>query len=116
MLRAIFLFVAATASGFALSAQGVLISKVEQILVDNVNYGECMALVNPGPQTITGTSCNPYWVTFSCSGDFNSKTAGSNKFSSAQLALITAKNVRIQFDDTKKHNGYCFAQRIDNYQ
>ena len=115
MLRAIILFIATTTSGFALSATGVLVSKVEQIFVDSVNYGECMALVNPGPESISGPSCSPYWVTFSCSGDFNSKSAGSNKFQSAQLGLITGKNVRILFDDTKKHNGYCFAQRIDNY-
>ena len=31
----------------------------------------------------------------------------------AQLALVTTKTVSVTINDAKKHNGYCFAQRID---
>jgi hypothetical protein len=31
----------------------------------------------------------------------------------AQLALATNKSVMIVVDDSRRHNGYCFASRID---
>jgi hypothetical protein len=31
----------------------------------------------------------------------------------AELALATGKQVQVRFQDDKKHNTYCFANRID---
>jgi len=31
----------------------------------------------------------------------------------AQLALATGKSELVVIDDTRRHNGYCFANRID---
>jgi len=70
-----------------------------------------MIRVDTLPSTVLA-DC-PDWVTFSCSGDFNSKSQGNLKFQNAQLAMVTGKNVVLRIDNSKKHNGYCFAHRID---
>lgn len=115
ILRNIVLFIAISAPGVALSAEQEYQTRVTRTLIDSVNYGQCMALTFPGPQG-TGLNCGGGWVTFSCSGDFNSKSAGNLKLQSAMLSIVTGKNVAIVIDDTKKHNGYCFARRIDNIE
>jgi hypothetical protein len=88
-------------------------TSVQRILIESVNFGGCMALVSPGPET-TGLSCNGGWVSFSCTGEFNSVEVGNRKLTAAQLGLVTGGSISIEADDTKKHNGYCFVQRIDN--
>ena len=85
---------------------------VTKILVQEGLYGGCMAEVNPGPETAL-PNCASYWVTFSCSGDFNSKSNGNLKFQSAQLAFLIRQKFICLSTTRKKHNGYCFAQRID---
>lgn len=92
-----------------------LTSKVTRILIDDVNYGGCMAQLETPPST-SGLICKDSWVTFSCTGEFNSKSQAAIKVSAAQLALVTQTPLYIQVDDTKKHNGYCFAPRVDNFR
>ena len=112
MTRLIILFMLVTVSGPTLSAASWLDATVERTLVENDAFGLCMALIAPGPETVL-PSCGSGWVTFSCSGDFNSKSAGNLKFQTAQLALLTDEEIGLWIDDARKHNGYCFAQRID---
>lgn len=112
MIRIIFLFMAVIASGQVLGDTGYFTTTVTKILVQEGLYGGCMAEVNPGPETAL-PNCASYWVTFSCSGDFNSKSNASLKLQSAQLAFISGKSISLLIEDSKKHNGYCFAQRID---
>ena len=114
MIRTTVALVIALMAGPALSASATYEATVEKLLVDERFYGTCMAFVSPGPHEQQGLTCAGNYVTFSCSGDFNSKAAGNQKFSSAQLALVTGAPVTIQVVDDKKHNGYCFVPRIDN--
>lgn len=88
-------------------------ANVERILTDSENFGGCMAFVNPSPSD-EGLDCSASWITFSCTGDFNSKSDAQSKVSAAQLALVTRGRVGIRVEDDRKHNGYCFARRIDN--
>lgn len=99
-------------SSLASSSQVFYTGTVTAVLVDSVNFGGCMALMTPGPEA-TLTNCGAGWVTFSCTGDFNTKTLGNSKLQMAQLAKVANLNVGLVVDDTKMHNGYCFAQRID---
>ena len=115
MTRLIFLFIAISASGQVLGDLAWVEGTVDQLLVDDRYYGTCMVKVAPGPEAIL-PSCASNWVTFSCSGDFNSKSTGNLKFQSAQLAFLTGKKVAFYIDDSKKHNGYCFIQRLYVYQ
>lgn len=86
-------------------------TEVERVLVDSVYYGGCMAFLKEAPSN----GCH-HWVTFSCAGDFNEQVFGFRKLDQAQLALAAGKRVRVIVDDSKKHNGYCFARRIDVYK
>ena len=55
-------------------------------------------------------------VTFSCTGTFTDAVRAYRMLDQAQLALVTAKIVSVTINDANKHNGYCFAQRIDVLQ
>jgi hypothetical protein len=112
MLRPIILLMVVSASGPVLSAQIVHKGDIMKTLVDNEKFGGCMVRIAPGPEKTLST-CSKHWATFSCSGDFNSKSEGGLKFQSAQLAMLSGKPVAVTLDDSKKHNGYCFVRRID---
>jgi len=108
----LFCLVTLSVTGGALAGTGIHRGKVTSTLTQEGVFGNCMALITPSPSQ-TLPSCRAGWVTFSCSGDFNSKSAGQTKFSQAQLGLVTGNGVVVVIDDTKTHNGYCFANRID---
>ncbi len=85
---------------------------VKVTVSDPDTFGGCMAKTSIDPQTTLPT-CKANWVTFSCNGQFNPKDVGHLKLDQAQLAMVLNKQTRIEITDTKKHNGYCFATRID---
>lgn len=91
-------------------------AQVLAIVTDSSAFGGCIALVSPAPSAQAGVNCAGDYVTFSCTGDFNSKSAGASKLSAAQLAFVTQGTVRLVVQDQFTHNGYCFARRIDNRQ
>lgn len=111
-------------AGSAYAVTGTLTTTVVRTLVSNESiYGGCMAnlaaainsaTVSPGqPAVNCGTSG---WVSFSCTGTYNSKDLAFYMLDQAQLALSLNKTVSVTVDDTKKHNGYCVATRIDVYK
>ena len=51
-------------------------------------------------------------MSFSCSGDFTSKDIAYRMFDTAQMAYALGHQVAVVVDDTKKHNGYCYANSI----
>ncbi len=97
-------------SPLAQGATGVGFTYVEGTIVDSEAFGGCMALLETMP---TGISCPNRWVSFSCSGDYNSSNMGWKKFENAQLALLTSSRIRVYVDDAQLHNGNCFVRRID---
>ena len=91
----------------------MLTGKVVRTLVaDNGRWGGCMVFLDVNISTKL-PSCPSRWVTFSCSGTFTTKDVASRMLDSAQMAKALGRTVRIQVDDTKKHNGYCYGSRID---
>ena len=86
--------------------------KVVRVLLQEGSYGNCMASLLPDISS-TGLDCPANWVTFSCSGDYNSKSMGNQKLQAAQLSLVTGNTVRLKVNDSKLINGRCFAERID---
>ena len=77
-------------------------------------FGGCMAALEVAPSE-SGLECpvGSKWVTFSCTGEHATKADGLRMFDAAQLAFVTGRRVRVWVDDTRKHNGHCFASRID---
>ncbi len=103
----------ALASPAAWADTAWLNAKVNRVMITGTEFfGGCMALLSVDPQAAL-PSCGAGWVTFSCTGDFASAVNGFRMVDQAQLALATDKTVMVVVDDSRKHNGYCFAQRID---
>lgn len=114
MLRLIVTVVLVAFGGLAVGAQQYQITTVVETLVMEKDYGGCMAKLETPPGS-NGLDCPSSWVSFSCTGDFNSPEVGYKKLESAQLALMTETQVKLVIDDAKKHNGFCFAHRIGNF-
>ena len=79
----------------------------------NAKFGGCMAYLDVSPSTQNLNCPGGNWVTFSCSGDHTSRSNAMRMLDSAQLAFVSGRRVRVYVDDTMKHNGWCFAYRID---
>ena len=113
MKRTVCIIVLLSIAAAAYGTTGAFNTKVQRVLSDTVNFGGCMAQLVNTPSAQGGLDCNGSYVTFSCTGDFAPKDAARRNFEIAQIALVTGNTVRVDVDDTKKHNGYCFARRID---
>lgn len=85
---------------------------VSVLIQSDTTFGGCMAKLSVDPSTLL-PACAPHWVTFSCSGDFTSEVRAYRMLDQAQLALATSRRVQVVVDDSRRHNGYCFATRID---
>ena len=83
------------------------------LVADNGRWGGCMVFLSKHIADATGLNCRSSWVSFSCSGVFTTKDVAYRMFDSAQMAYTLGQSVRVWVDDTKKHNGYCYANRID---
>ncbi len=106
------ILLAALASPAAWAATATFSAQVTRVIVDAANFGGCMAELSISPQTKLAT-CGTKFVTFSCTGTFTDAVRAYRMLDQAQLALVTTKTVSVTINDAKKHNGYCFAQRID---
>ena len=85
---------------------------VRTLTAGDGRFGGCMAQLNKRLAD-TGLNCPGGWVTFSCTGVHTSREDGSRMFDSAQMALSLDKTVVVEVNDGKKHNGHCYARRLD---
>lgn len=103
----------ALASTAALGATAALTGKVNRVMIKNDGgFGGCMAQLSVNPKAAL-PACGGGWVTFSCTGDFTDRVSAYRSIDQAQLAVAANKNVLVVIDDSRRHNGYCFATRID---
>jgi hypothetical protein len=111
MVMAVALMLSVPVQGFA--AEGRVTANVDRVLIsDNDLWGGCMAALSVSPQSVLG-SCGPTWVTFSCSGHFTDRVRAYRMLDQAQLAFATGARVAVWFEDDRRHNGYCFVNRLD---
>ena len=82
------------------------------LVADQGRWGGCMVRID---QVLSNhlLDCPGQWVSFSCSGTFTTKDVAYRMFDSAQMAFALGKSVTLEINDTKKHNGFCYASRID---
>ena len=76
-------------------------------------FGGCMVQLD---QSLSGSGLDcpsSNWVTFSCTGEHTSKDEGFRMFESAQMAFALDKTIVLEVTDEKKHNGHCYARRVD---
>jgi hypothetical protein len=97
--------------------RGYITAHVTRILVsDNGTWGGCMAFLDKviATQSNIALNCPSRWITFSCDGTYNSKDIAYRKLDLAQKSEVTGHRVKAYIDDRKKHNGYCYAWRLDS--
>jgi len=99
--------------GQVLAAQASFSTHVGKVLMSaDDTWGGCMAALYDNPANVL-PGCRGGWVTFSCSGDFTDRVRAYRMVDQAQIAVATGNLVSLWIQDDKKHNGYCFANRID---
>ena len=82
------------------------------LVADEGRWGGCMVNVDV-KLADKGLDCPGKSVSFSCSGVFTEKDVAYRMFDQAQMAFALERKVQIYVDDTKKHNGYCYGNRIE---
>ena len=82
------------------------------LVADEGRWGGCMVRVDNSLADL-GLDCRGKWVSFSCSGVFTEKDVAYRMFDQAQMAFAMERKVVIFVDDTKKHNDYCYGNRIN---
>ena len=106
-------FALLTSMGTVHADSVILVTTINRTLVvGDEMFGGCMAALGVDPSTLL-PGCARNWVTFSCTGDFADQVQAYRMLDQAQLALATDKTVMLQVRDSQKHNGYCYAARID---
>ncbi len=105
------------------AVQGYALTTIVSVLLESTPlpspatgllYGGCMAyLAVPVGSATNSPNCPGNWVAFSCDGTYTSKDTAQMMLDQAQLAWATKRMVLVYVDDTRLHNGYCFANRID---
>ena len=102
------------ASTAAFGATAAMTTTVTRVLAsEEARFGGCMARLAEEVNAATGLDCERDWVTFSCVGEHTSKSSAMRMFDSAQLAFVSGRGVVVEVDDARKHDGFCFVQRID---
>jgi len=110
----IFVAVLALLSSPVANADTAMISaKVKRVLLTgNGQYGGCMVLLTTSVNASL-PNCPGSWVSLSCTGDFSPKDSAYRMLDVAQMAKALNSTIYVFVDDTKKHNGYCYSNRID---
>lgn len=110
------LLISLIASNAFARTESVDANVIRVLVSDEERWGGCMILINKSI-TDQGLDCGLYpWVSFSCSGDFNTKQAAGNMLDSAKMALALDMKLRLEITDTQKHNGACVAKRVDVFR
>jgi len=103
-------------AGFATASDAAQVSVtghvIRTMVADQDRWGGCMAQLDVKLST-QGLNCPSRWVSFSCSGDYTAKDIAYRMFDTAQMAYAMGHRVTVSVNDAKKHNGYCYANRIE---
>ena len=96
-------------AGPAYAAKYGATGKVNQILIDREDFGQCMIAV--AGFTAPG-NCGKKWISLDCAGNFNSKSIGRSMLETAQIAKATDATVTAYVKDNQTVDGRCVAYRL----
>jgi len=99
----------------AATAQVYGVRVVNTLLADNGRWGGCMAQIDRDLAS-EGLACPGRWISFSCTGDFTTKDVAYKMFESAQMAHALGFRAKVVADDSRKHNGYYYANSIEVFR
>lgn len=84
---------------------------------DGSNFGGCLARLSANASSATGGACpgtnGSSYISFSCTGELQAAEVGEKLYETAQIGMLTNRQVRFHLDTNKRHNGYCVAVRAD---
>ncbi len=83
---------------------------VLRVLTSADSFGGCMIQLDTSINN--GCPANG-WVSLDCDNTYNSDAESKRKYAMALTALAANKSVSVKIDNTKIHNGYCVAERVD---
>ena len=99
----------------AFSQRAYIRARIRSLLIHDKDFGKCMAHLDKMANTASNApDCPSNWVSFSCDGTYNSKDIAYRKLDIAQKTEITDGQMIVYVDDTKKHNGHCYAYRVES--
>ncbi len=99
-------------SATAVADRATIVANPVRILVSENTFGGCMVQLSVDPQTML-PNCGSAWVTMSCDGTFMPKDVSDRLLEQAQMAFVLGKGLSVFVDDSRRHNGYCLAYRVD---
>ena len=109
LLMALYLAYAPASHATTAKVRGLV---TKTVIADQGRWGGCMVRMD---KTLadSGLNCPSQWVSFSCSGIYTEKDVAYRMFDQAQMAFAMQRQVEIYVDDSKKHNEYCYGNRIN---
>jgi len=84
--------------------------KITRVITASNNFGNCMVLLD---SSISNGCPSSGWVSLDCKGVYFPTVIGKRKYAAALTAFTLKSKVLLKVDNTKKHDGYCVASRID---
>ena len=110
ILKPVLTFLAIMTSAHAFGATFLVKSTIAEVMSTEAGLGNCSAvLTNYTPPS----DCGSEFVTFDCTGKYNSKENARGMFETAQMALALDLPVDVYLVDNQKHNARCVVKRID---
>ncbi len=76
------------------------------------DFGNCMVRLDVNISS-SGASCPSQWISFSCTGDFNSKDIAYRLLDQATMSLVLGNEITVEVNDANRHNDYCVGHRVD---
>lgn len=111
-IKGLFVALVTCWSTSALSAVEGFYGPITGLLTDNELFGNCMLRST----YVSSINCPNKWVSIDCKGSYNSKENARRMWDVVLMTRALESQVYVVVNDAKKHNGYCVAERVDNYQ
>lgn len=82
---------------------------IQKLITADSRFGGCMAMLSKPISTVLA-GCPDNWVTFACDGSLNNSVPRAMmKWENAKLAYALGKKALLVVDNSRKVNGYCYA-------
>src|SRR5690554_5814793 len=87
-------------------------TQVQSMFVHDSEFGGCMVRIREDLSQVSGGQCT-IWAAPSCSGELADPDRAALIYEALQIAYLTERDIRVEVDSTRKHNGHCVVTRVD---
>lgn len=109
-MKKIVLLLSVFFSAQAFSTNGTITDvTIQKLITADTRFGGCMVMLSKPISTVLA-GCPDNWVTFACDGSLNNSVSRAMmKWENAKLAYALGKKALLVVDNSRKVNGYCYA-------